>query len=241
METAGTLEIQRPEFSGRAQDSSAGFRFESHLAGFDFDLYFYHGFFNQPFFIWGINPDLSLYVSQEYRKITMWGFDFERPIASYVLRGEIGVFTDGMMVSLNEAALTADLLAGGQGVRDKTKIDFVLGLDTLNFIIKRLYMNMQYGASILANHEDILIRDQTEHVFTLKLEYTFAGDKVKLGAASMLMPGRGFLFNPELIWHWDQSAELKLGCYILSSEEDDYMFGNYGAMDFIYARFGVKF
>jgi len=212
------------------EDASFAARFRDNKLGFDYDLYFYSGNFNQPAFSW---QSLSL-VEEIYPRVQMVGMDIERPLGGFVVRAEAAMFYEGRMFSTSNPSVN-------NGLAEKPYLQAVVGVDKRNFIITGLYVNLQYGYNKIFDYSSPILQAEDEHLITLNAEWASVRQDVKISANLIRFFDRGWQLNPELDLKVGSAANLILGAYIISAEADDYLLGNYDGLNFGYCQMNVVF
>ena len=113
------------------EDRAKNFTYASRL-GFsvmDVDMHvnYYYGYDNMPSVSFVIPPATPTYIAiPEYRKIQMFGFDFQRAVNwGIAVRGELAYFERGKYYTLNETAIAKDLMMNnGDGVQEKDIMEY---------------------------------------------------------------------------------------------------------------------
>lgn len=218
--------------------SSVGARLKSQVLGFDIDFYFYSGSWTQPRFVWTSTSN----IHRQYNRVMLAGFDFERNVGSFVFRGEVAWFFSGRSFSMNGPATMMDVgLGGGNGILEKDYVQVVVGFDSRDFLLPRLYCNLQYGCNRVLAHDARMLQEATEHLLTARLEYTLCKEALALRASAVWYLSRGFQVNPEIGIKLDSGTTLNLGAWLINTDREDYLLGSYDNLDFAYLSFVVNF
>ncbi len=233
--------------AGQGLDNlSLAFRWRDQRFGVDYGLYWYHGYHNLPVFTWTSvdfsNPaDPKAVILQEYRKTDMIGFDFEATVGEFVFRGEAAFYVDGKIFQLGQAAAITDGMSGGDGTREKRYFQYVIGFDNRNFLVEKLYLNLQLSQNRIIDHDTALQQDEVETICTARVEYGFDRDIVTLKLGFGWFVSRGWQGNPEVSIKLDDGVDLGLGAWLMQFEATDSMYGSFDKMDFGYVKLTAKF
>jgi len=227
-------------------DLSLALRWRDQRFGVDYGLYWYHGYHNLPVFKWtGVdfsNPaDPLAVILQEYRKTDMLGIDFEAALGSFVIRGEAALYVSGKTFQMGQTAAVADAMGGGDGTREKHYLQYVVGFDNRNFLVEKLYLNLQFSQNRILEHDGALQQDAVETICTARVEYGFDRDIVTLKLGFGWFVSRGWQGNPEVSIKLDDGVALGLGAWLMQFEATDPMYGNFDKMDFGYMTVSAKF
>jgi hypothetical protein len=227
-------------------DLSLAIRWRDQRFGIDYGFYWYHGTCNMPSFAWtGVdfsNPsDPEALVLREYRHLDMLGIDFETPIGEFVIRGEAALYIKGKGFQLGQAAAIMDASSGGDGIYQKKYLQYVVGFDNRNFLIEKLYLNLQFSQNRILDHQDVLQQDRVETMITARAEYGFERDIVTIKLGFGWFTGRGWQGNPEVLVKIDDGVDLAIGAWLMQFEADDWMYGSYDKMDFGYLKLNIKY
>lgn len=222
-----------PAASGLKQ-ASVGLRFRDSRFGIDYDVYLYHGYFNQPSFFWRS----ALLVEEEYTIVDMLGMDFETTLGSLGLRGELAWFNNGRMFFLQPAAIMPPL---NDGTMEKRFLQIVLGVDGRDLLLRGFYFNLQYGFSHIIDYDANLLPRESEHLITWKLEYGFDRNTITVALNGAIYLERGSFINPELSFRITGGGSLNFGVYLITADKEDYMFGTYDGMHFGYLKLSAAF
>lgn len=227
-------------------DLSLAVRWRDQRFGVDYGLYWYHGYGNLPVFKWTAvdfsNPlDPAAVVLREYRKVDMLGLDFETTLGEFVIRGEAALYVQGKSFQMGQSAAILDSMGLGDGTLEKRYLQWVVGFDNRNFLVEKLYLNLQFAQSIIFDHDARLQQDHVENTCTARVEYGFARDilTLKLGFAWMIE--RGWQANPEASIMLDDGVELALGAWLMQFDASDALYGSYDKTDFGYLKLVAKF
>ncbi|HPH01727.1 MAG TPA: hypothetical protein PK297_02060 [Spirochaetota bacterium] len=227
-------------------DLSLALRWRDQIFGVDYGFYWYHGYHNLPVFKW-TNVDFSnpadplALILQEYRKTDMLGIDFEAALGSFVFRGEVALYVKGKTFQMGQTAAIADAMGGGDGTRAKRYLQYVIGFDNRNFLVEKLYLNLQFSQNRILEHDSVLQQDAVETIGTARVEYGFDRDIVTLKLGFGWFVSRGWQGNPEVSFKIDDGVALGIGAWLMQFEATDPMYGSFDKMDFGYITMSAKF
>ncbi len=227
-------------------DLSLAVRWRDQRFGVDYGLYWYHGYGNLPSFKWTAvdfsNPaDPAAVILSEYRKVDMLGIDFETALGEFVIRGEAALYVRGKSFQMGQTPAIADGMSGGDGTLEKKYLQYVAGFDNRNFLVEKLYLNLQFSQNRIIGHDARLQQDGVENTCTARIEYGFDRDIVTLKLGFAWMIGRGWQGNPEVGIKLDDGVDLAVGAWLMQFEAADALYGSYDKMDFGYLKLIAKF
>ncbi len=206
------------------------------LLGIDFSFSFYNGYDPLPYSEFsGANayPFLS--------RLTMWGFDFEKAIGSIVIRGEVAYFSKGRMFSVNQITHpTLFTKHGEDGTAEKDYLDVTFGFDKNDFLVPKMYLNLQYSMNYIIDHEAGLKNrmgnkvNETNHMGIWDIYYEWDNLTYRIEfAGNYNFTHKDFLFNPSFHIKLGIETKMTLGAYIFGGDTNTNM-GQYKDKTFGY-------
>lgn len=248
MSDNGYISSSIQQASKKIKDTGVAARLTGTLTGpgLDYGFYFYHGNSLLPSFSWSpvtvsSNNTMGLHVERQFPTLDMVGFAFEKALSGFVFQGEIAWFFHGKQHQMTRTAMTNSVASGGNGLLERDLIQYVVGFDHQNFIIKKLYFNLQFSQNYILDHTSILQQDAREDIVTVQFKYDWLQKTVQFETTAIWYMRRGWMINPELSIKLATGAYLHLGAYLIGSDEDDYLLANYNKMDFGYLKFRIQF
>ncbi len=220
--------------------------------GMDLHLEFFKGYDKLPIIELSLitpPPVMTLSATPVYKSLEMYGLDLQKNLFSdNTLRAEIAYFRKGKFFSLynNEAdpmtsPLVLDLVSGGAGIIEKDMIEYTVGIDWMNIILKRAYLNVMVNGQIILYHNETI--DQEEHTYSLisTLEYAFKRDKIRLKIREFYnINDEAMIIGFETTYRISTSFTMTFGGWIFSGDEDSY-YGQFSDDDFLYLKLEAKF
>lgn len=233
------------EQSKKIEDAGYAAKFTGTIssAGLDYGFYYYHGNSVLPAYSWKIDTDYTnnLSATREFPVVDMVGFAFEKSLSGFVIQGEVAWFFKGKKHQMDQVSMTNDVAVGGNGLLERDQLQYVVGFDHQNFIIKGLYFNAQFSQNFIIDHDSRIRQDAREDIITAQAKYDWKQKTYTLELNWLFFLRRGWMLNPELSFKLATGAYLKLGAYLIGADNDDYLLGNYDKKDFAYSKFSVEF
>jgi len=208
----------------------------------DMHINYFKGYDYTPVLEASINTMMAVCFTPSYKKLEMFGFDFQRALFSGIsIRGEIAYFISGKYFYLKDDKLMADLMAGGSGVVQKHYTQFSTGFDVVNMFIPDLYFNTQLNGNIIADYNSDISSDETENAIISTLEYLTLEKKLKLkGRGFYSLNDNAYALGFELAYKLSGNYDIYAGAWIIEGKEDSY-YGQFRDKDMIYAGGKVSF
>jgi len=219
------------------------------LTIFDVDMHasYFYGYDRLP--VYSMAYPGTLEITPVYKKIQMFGFDFQRALFSGIsVRGEAAFFERGKCfayssegASLLASPLGADLSTGGSGYAEKKYIEYTAGFDDTDFIFQDLYLNLQFHQKIIMDYDDGLVSEQYKNLVLWNIKYYMDNKKYRLsGQGAYDLGDRSVYANAEFSARLDESLELSLGGWIIEGEADTDI-GQFDGSDMVYVSVRVTF
>jgi len=214
-------EPRRPD--GFLRDSDAGLRLTGFLNGWDLSLNYLYQYHNQPVLHRQLipGPEPLLEIRPRYHRTHLLGGSFSRAFGDWVLRGELGYFT-------NRYFLTRDP-ADSDGVAERAELSTVLGLDWSG--MADTFVSVQLFQSRLSGHREEFTRPALDTSFTFLARREFMNDTL---AAELLWIGNtndgDGLVRPKVSYEWEDNLRLWMGLDLFYGDHDG-MFGQFDGND----------
>ena len=200
-----------------------------------------------------VNPtNGSMSLTPVYKKIEMFGFDFQRALFSGIsIRGEIAYFPMGKYFSLSsEPAISTNplsspfmknLMIGGNGTVQKKSIEYTAGFDANKLFIKNLYANFQINGQYIIDHSSDLADEQNSNSLLGTLEYTFLREKMKTKVKGFYnINEKAYAIGLDISYKISNNYEITSGTWFLDGKEDT-EYGQFKDNDFAYIEGKVVF
>lgn len=201
--SAQVADPQRPD-DGLIQDSDAGMRLTGFVAGWDMSFNYFYQYHNQPAFhqrfVPGPTPVVE--VTPRYHRTHVIGGTFSRALGSWVVRGELGYFTDRFF--LTESPTDTD------GVAESAELSYVLGLDWSG--LEDTFISAQIFQSWLPDYQAGFTRPELDTSITFLARRDFWSDTLttELLWISNTNDGDGLL-RPKVSYDLEDNIEIWLG------------------------------
>ncbi|HOJ50117.1 MAG TPA: hypothetical protein PKW55_04830 [Spirochaetota bacterium] len=219
--------IEKIKVKDRISDSDFAGKLYFNLFNTDISLSYYRGYDPTPFTEFNLSEKkIELFLN----RIEFIGFDFERVLGSFVVRGEVAYFTKGMLFKkvINNI--------------EKEYLDLTLGIDKTDFLIPNLYINLQYNLNYIKDYEEGLLSrygtklKEYNHsgIYTVYYEFDNLRYRIEL-KGNYSFTNKDGLLSPSFHMKLGPQTKLIIGSYILFGEKDTYI-GQYNNKDFIYLK-----
>ncbi len=184
------------------RDSDAGLRLTGFLDGWDLTLNYLYQYDNQPALHQQLQPGPTVVITPRYHRTHVLGGTFSRAFGDWVLRGEIGYFT-------NRFFLTDDL-HDDDGVAQSAELSYVLGLDWSG--ITDTFISGQLFQSRLTNYQTGFIRPEVDTSFTFLVRRMFWNDTLTTEVLWIVNTNDGDgLIRPKVSYDLDDNLEVWVG------------------------------
>ncbi|MEN8131424.1 MAG: DUF1302 family protein [Pseudomonadota bacterium] len=168
--TTRLLDSERP--SRDLADSDAGLRLTSFLGGWDLSLNYLYQYHNQPVLHQRIIPGPApvVEITPRYHRTHLLGGTFSRALGDWVVRGELGYFTDRFFLSTDPSA--------ADGVAKSRELSYVLGLDWSG--LHDTFISTQLFQSWLPDHTRGFTQPELDTTFTFLVRREFWNDTLTI-------------------------------------------------------------
>lgn len=212
------------------QDSDAGLRLTGFVNGWDLSLNYLYQYHNQPTLHQEVVPGPSpvVEVTPRYHRTHVAGGTFSRAFGDWVVRGELGYFT--------ERVFLIDEPAGSDGVAESPELSYVLGVDWSG--LEDTFVSAQLFQSWLPSYQEGFTRPELDTSFTLLARREFWNDTLTaevlwLGNAN---DGDG-LVRPKVSYDLQDNVEVWVGLDLFYGDREG-LFGQFRDKDRVLV--GVK-
>lgn len=209
-------DVDKPD--NALSDSDIGIRLTSFLSGWDISANYLYHYSDFPVLYQDITNN-GVVVSPSYERSHLLGGTLSNAFGDVTLRSEIGFNTDSYFISTN---------INDQGIKRSAEFSSVIGLDFQG--LSDVLLSVQWFQSHLTNYDSSIVRDTTEHTFTLLYEHNFANETWAL---------KSLLINS--VNHGDGVWQNKLNHNLIDNM--DIWFGAdvfYGQSDGLYGQFNSR-
>lgn len=210
------------------------------LTLFDIDMHanYYYGYGNLPVYEMNLTADYQA----DYKKVQMFGFDFQRALFSGIsVRGEAAFFERGKYFAYDGTALMADVAAGGTGSVEKRYTEYTIGFDDQDFIFDDMYLNLQFHQKIISSYETELASDRYTNLVLWNVKYFMANKKYRLSSQGAYDIGEKSVYaNAEFMAKLADNFEFTLGGWILEGKSDTSI-GQFDSNDMVYVSGKLTF
>lgn len=205
-------------------DSDVGFRASTFVNGWDITFNYLYQYNNLPI----LRQNLSLAtgapvvtVSPEYERTHMFGGTFSNAFSDWVVRGELGFFTEHYFIRKNSLR--------NQGVVKSPELHYVLGLDWN--APWDIFISTQVIQSWVIEDADKTTRDKLDTTFTGLIRRNFMYDTMvaEVLLISNINNGDGII-RPKLSYEWQDNFKTWIGVDVFYGDTQG-VFGQYGDND----------
>ena len=231
-----------PTFS--PENTQGGVRISSKYRGWDFSLSYLYAFDKIPVvrlsenftdairdntvldYLMNISIyDAESFISLDYERYHMVGFDFATTWGKYGFRGEMGIFFD-------KFTYTTELTA-----RKHNYVHYVIGVDRT--FPKDFYVNLQFMQKIIFDYHQEIIEDEIQNSIILYTYKNLMNDEL-IPEIRMLynITDGDFFITPKITYKYSGNLEFSLGMNILEGDPLT-TFGHYTNNDQVF--FEVKY
>ncbi|MBL6692091.1 MAG: hypothetical protein ISQ58_07970 [Pseudomonadales bacterium] len=213
---------QRPD-DGVLQNSDAGTRLTGFVGGWDLSLTYLYQYHNQPAFHQRFVPGLTpvVEVTPRYHRTHVVGGTFSRAFGDWVIRGEIGYFTDRFFLTDNPTDT--------DGVAESAELSYVLGLDWSG--LDDSFISAQLFQSWLPGYQAGFTRPEMDTSVTFLARRDFWNDTLiaELLWITKTNDGDGLL-RPKVSYELEDNIEIWLGLDLFYGDRQG-LFGQFDDND----------
>ena len=203
-----SVELRDPQRPDRLfRDSDTGLRLTGFLGGWDLSFNYLYQYYNQPVLHQNVVQGslAQVEVVPRYHRTHVIGGTFSRAFGDWVIRGELGYFSDRFFITENP------LLS--EGVASSAELSAMMGLDWSGF--QDTFVSVQLFRSHLPAYRKEIVRPQTDINFTVMMRHQFLSDTLQtslLWVANM-HDGDGMV-RPRISYDFLDNAKSWLGADI---------------------------
>ncbi len=224
--------IRSPQKPDRLiKDSDAGIRLSGFVSGWDISINYLYQYDNLPAlhqrFISGAIPVVE--ITPRYHRTHVLGGTFSRAIGDWVVRGELGYFTNRYFLSKDPQAQ--------DGVAASPELSTVFGLDWSGF--ENTFISGQLFQSRLLDHHQGFTRPRLDTSFSFLLRRKLWNDTLQTELLWIVNANDSDgLLRPKLIYELEDNLEVWTGLDIFYGDRSG-LFGQFDDNDRLYV--GVKY
>ena len=224
-------EPQRP--NGFFQDSDAGLRLSGFVAGWDLSINYLYQYDNRPVLHQRLAPGAEplVEIRPRYHRTHVLGGSFSRAFGDWVVRGELGYFSNRFFLTKDPAAR--------DGVASSAELSYVFGLDWSG--AEDTFISMQLFQSWLPDHQGGFVRPELDTNVTFLARRNFWNDTL---TAELLWIANtndnDGLLRPKLSYELEDNVEVWAGLDVFYGNRKG-LFGQFDDNDrfLIGVRYGL--
>ncbi len=219
--TVRLIDPERP--NDTVADSDAGLRVSGFVSGWDLSLNYLYQYNNQPVLhqrlTYGAAPVLE--IKPRYNRTHLFGGTFSRALGHWVLRGELGYFSDRHFVTQDPQ--------DGDGVAESAELSYVLGLDWSG--LADTFISAQLFQSRLPDYSDGINRPERDTSFTFLVRREFWNDTLTAQLLWIVNNNDGDgVIRPKVRYELDDDISLGAGASIFYGDKEG-LFGQFDDND----------
>ncbi len=215
-------------------DSDVGLRMSTFWRGWDITFNYLYQYNNLPVLrqklsVVGANPVVT--IRPEYERTHVIGTTFSNAFSDWVVRGEIGYFTEHYFIGKNPLR--------NQGVVKSPELHYVMGLDWN--APRDILLSMQLIQSWVINDADKTTRDKLDTTLTGLIRRNFLYDTLIAEVLVIANTNNGDgIVRPKISYEWQDNIETWLGADIFYGDQQG-VFGQFDQNDRIVLGMEVSF
>jgi len=223
----------------RWRDSSWALRLGWSIFKIDGHFNYYNGYDTIPvyeisslIYIPGPPPVITGTFKPDYKRIVMYGLDFQRALFfNITIRAELAWFDKGKFLYLDQNRFIID----NKSAIEKQYAEYTAGFDVSSFFLRDLYLNFQINQKIISKWSYILKEKEITTSLLLAIEYPLFEQRLKLKTRFF----RGIeeeynAFSFETEFKISGNASLTSGIWIFDGVSDS-LFAYYKDRDMLFA------
>lgn len=181
-------------------------------------------------------------VSPFYPDITLYGADIERSTGPFVLRAEAAFQPEGAYFPVDWQHRPLLLQTHPKGVVEKEQLQYVLGLDRNDLLVRNLFFNFQYFGEYIPDHENWMTSPESRTGVTGLLRYSFLDSRATISyRLTTIFKNKDQRHRLEVSYKPISWAQVSLGGIWYGGDCDTGYFGQYDNKDFIYGKIKLVF
>ncbi len=201
-------------------DSDVGLRASTFWQGWDITFNYLYQYNNLPV----LNQQVTLskgiptvIITPEYKRTHVFGTTFSNAFADWVIRGEIGYFTDHFFISKTPFQ--------NQGMVNSPELHYVLGVDWN--APWNILLSMQLIQSWVIRDADKITRDKLDTTFTGLIRRNFLYDSLIAEILLIANTNNGDgIIRPKIIYEWQDNINTWIGADIFYGDKQG-IFGQF--------------
>lgn len=216
--TVDVRDVERP--NRFIADSDAGIRLSTFWNGWDITLNYLYQYNNFPVLFQRLELSETgpvAVIEPRYERTHMLGGTFSNAFGDWVVRGELGYFTDRFFLT--------DDAADSDGIVTSPELSYVLGLDWTG--IADTFVSAQLFQSWVTDAPDGLVRDALDTNLTFLTRRDYLNDTLQAEMLWLINTNDGDgLIRPKLTYEWQDNLKTWVGADIFYGERDG-LFGQF--------------
>ncbi|TWI71738.1 hypothetical protein LZ24_01754 [Desulfobotulus alkaliphilus] len=187
-------------------------------------------------------PPAAMELSWFHSDAVVFGADFEASTGAWVFRTEGAWQTKGHyeMVDFEKDPLLLNDFP--EGLAEKQKGEFLIGLDRNDLFFRNLFVNVQYLGVYIHDHEKFMERDAYTQGASFTMKYSAFDSRIStLWRVFAWMNSQDRQHQVEASWRPFSNTLLTAGAFFYSGGGERDMFGQFRDKDFTFLRGSVIF
>ena len=203
------------------KDSDAGIRLASFIGGWDISVNYLYQYNNLPALYQDISAGPTVNINPEYERTHVAGGTFSNAFGDFVIRGELGYFSDRYFVTDNSLV--------ERGIAETPEVNYVLGLDWTG--IDDVFISAQLFQSWLTDYQSSTVRDEVDTTLTFlyRQDFFYETLEAEVLIISNLNNDDG-LIRQKISYEWNSELTTWLGVDIFYGK-DEGLYGQFSDND----------
>jgi hypothetical protein len=187
-------------------------------------------------------PVVPLSVAPSFARITLFGADFERTAGDFVLRGEAAYQTNGALMPVSWQSDLTLLLRHPQGVVEKDRVQYVLGLDRNDLFIRNLFFNVQFFGEKIFDPIPEMTDPDSKTGMTAFFKYSMLDSKIEVKYRAILVfKESDQRHHIEISYKPFDWTQVSLGGVLFDGDDGMADFGQYSERSYVYGKVKLIF
>ena len=215
-------EVNRP--SRFFADSDVGIRLATFWNGWDITLNYLYQYSNFPVLFQRLEMTATgpvAVIEPRYERTHVIGGTFSNAFGDWVVRGEVGYFTDQFYLT--------DDAADADGITESPELSHVLGLDWTG--IEDTFLSAQLFQSWVTDSPSGLVRDELDTSLTFLARRDYLNDTLQAEVLWIVNTNdNDGLVRPKLVYEWQDNVKTWVGADIFYGDRDG-LYGQFSNND----------
>jgi hypothetical protein len=187
-------------------------------------------------------PPTPTELSYFHSNALVFGTDLELTAGSFVFRAEGAWQAEGHHERVNFEKNPSLLNRFTNGLAEKQKGEFLIGMDRNDLFVRNLFVNVQYMAVLIHDHEEALEADAFTQGFSFTLKYSLLDSRISgMWRVFTWLNSQDRQHQIELSWKPARNTLFTLGAFFYDGGTEKDLFGQFREKDFSFLRVGVLF